>query len=104
MREKNIERKLVLKLKSYGVDPVKFEVPGKRGMPDRIILIPGGKVIFAEVKAPGKKLRPLQEKRKRELEELDFEVYVIDSENSIDRLVNRIIWLNSEHTTTKNTR
>lgn len=75
-----------------GADPIKFEVFGRRGMPDRIVLIPGGKVIFVEVKALGKKLRPLQEKRKRELEKLGFEVHVIDSKKSVDELARRIAY------------
>lgn len=92
MREKFIESYLVSKLKMIGADPIKFEVFGRRGMPDRIVLIPGGKVIFVEVKALGKKLRPLQEKRKRELEKLGFEVHVIDSKKSVDELARRIAY------------
>lgn len=91
MQEKFIERELVSRLKKVGVESIKFEVLGKRGMPDRIILIPGGRVVFAEVKSPGEKLRPLQEKRKRELENLGFKVYVIDSKTEIDELVKQII-------------
>lgn len=91
LQEKFIERELVSKLKKVGVESIKFEVLGKRGMPDRIILIPGGRVVFAEVKSPGEKLRPLQEKRKRELENLGFKVYVIDSKTEIDELVKQII-------------
>lgn len=91
LQEKFIERELVSRLKKVGVESIKFEVLGKRGMPDRIILIPGGRVVFAEVKSPGEKLRPLQEKRKRELENLGFKVYVIDSKTEIDELVKQII-------------
>lgn len=91
LQEKFIERELVSRLKKVGVESIKFEVLGKRGMPDRIILIPGGRVVFAEVKSPGEKLRPLQEKRKRELENLGFKVYVIDSKTEIDGLVKQII-------------
>lgn len=91
LQEKFIERELVSRLKKVGVESIKFEVLGKRGMPDRIILIPGGRVVFAEVKSPGEKLRPLQEKRKRELENLGFKVYVIDSKSEIDELVKQII-------------
>ncbi len=43
-------------------------------MPDRLILLPNRKAAFVEVKAPGKTLRPLQEKRKRQLEALGFGV------------------------------
>ncbi len=49
------------------------------GVPDRLVLLPKGKIYFVELKAPGKKLRPLQLKRKEQLESLGFKVYVIDS-------------------------
>lgn len=77
--EKNIEQKLVKEVKNAGGLAMKFVSPGFDGVPDRIILMPGGKVAFAEIKAPGKKLRPLQEHRKRQLESLGFSVFCIDN-------------------------
>ncbi len=58
---------------------LKFVSPGMNGVPDRIVLMPDGKMAFVELKAPGKKMRPLQEKRKRMLERLGFPVYVVDN-------------------------
>ena len=63
--EKYVEQKLVTEAKKMGGLAVKFVSPGLDGVPDRLVLFPGGKVAFAELKAPGKKLRPLQEKRKQ---------------------------------------
>jgi len=60
MREKEIEKKLVLEAKKRGGLAVKFVSPGFDGMPDRILLMPEGKIAFVEVKAPGKHPRPLQ--------------------------------------------
>lgn len=60
MRESDVERKFVRKLKEAGCLPLKFVSPGYTGVPDRIILIPGGSVAFAELKAPGEKERPRQ--------------------------------------------
>ena len=51
---------------------LKFVSPGMNGVPDRIVLMPDGKMAFVELKAPGKKPRPLQLKRKRMLERLGF--------------------------------
>ena len=60
MLEKEIEQKLVRAVKAAGGICPKFVSPGMDGMPDRLILMPGGHMAFAELKAPGKKPRPLQ--------------------------------------------
>ena len=78
MREKSIESKLTAEVRRLGGLAPKFVSPGLDGVPDRLILLPGGKVAFAELKAPGKTLRPLQAVRKRQLEALGFRVFVID--------------------------
>lgn len=88
--EKYVEQKLVTKTKKMGGLAVKFVSPGLDGVPDRLILFPGGKVAFAELKAPGKKIRPLQEKRKRTLEGLGFRVYVIDNVEQIGGILHEI--------------
>ena len=54
MREKTIEKKLVIAIKDMGGIAPKFMCPGFDGMPDRIVLLPGGRMGFVEVKAPGK--------------------------------------------------
>ena len=83
LREKDIEKKLVKAVKARGGMCPKFVSPGWDGAPDRIILLPGGRMAFSELKAPGRKLRPLQESRKRKLESLGFKVYVIDRPEQI---------------------
>lgn len=60
MLEKEIERKLKSPIKKLGGLCLKFETPGYTGVPDRIILLPGGIVRFVETKAPGKKERKRQ--------------------------------------------
>lgn len=66
---------------------LKFVSPGMAGVPDRIVLLQKAKIAFVELKAPGKKMRPLQIKRKRQLEELGFSVYCIDSFEAIDDFI-----------------
>lgn len=78
MIEKQIENKLTMAVKKAGGIAPKLVCPGFAGMPDRLILLPDGHVGFAELKAPGKKPRPLQLARHRLLRELGFKVYVID--------------------------
>ena len=65
MREKIIEQKFRAAVRAAGGVAVKFVSPGLDGMPDRLALLPGGRMAFVEVKAPGKKPRPLQEARHR---------------------------------------
>ncbi len=90
MLEKHIEQKLVKKVKDKGGLALKLVSPSLDGLPDRLLLLSKGKIAFAELKAPGKKLRPLQEKRKRQLEELGFLVFVIDNANEIDEIIEEI--------------
>ena len=74
MQEREIENRLVQRIKAMGTD----------GVPDRICLLPEGRVIFVELKAPGKHLRPLQILRKQQLEKLGFPVYCLDSAEQVD--------------------
>ena len=90
LREKDIERKLMASAKQLGGRALKFVSPGLSGVPDRILLMPGGKLAFIELKAPGGKMRPLQVKRKRELESLGFSVYCIDSPDMIGGILDEI--------------
>lgn len=90
MRENAIERQLAMAVKKMGGMAVKFVSPGLDGVPDRIVLLPDMKMAFVELKAPGKKLRPLQEKRRWQLEALGFPVYVIDGAEQIGGVLDEI--------------
>ena len=74
MREKHIEQKLTLMVKKRGGICPKWVSPGFDGVPDRIVLLPAGRIAFVEVKAPGKKPRPLQIARHKLLTRLGFKV------------------------------
>ena len=87
MKEKIIEQKLVKAVKSMGGIAPKFTSPGFDGMPDRIVLLPGGHMAFVEVKAPGEKPRPLQLARHKLLLGLGFKVYVLDDEQQIETIL-----------------
>lgn len=90
MREKIIEQKFREAVRNAGGMAVKFTSPGLDGMPDRLALLPGGRMAFVEVKAPGKKPRPLQETRHRMLRRLGFKVYILDDEGQIGGIVDEI--------------
>ena len=90
MKEKIIEKKLVKTVKEAGGIAPKLICPGFDGMPDRIVLLPGGRMGFVEVKAPGKVPRPLQEARHRMLRRLGFQVYLLDAVDQIGGILDAI--------------
>ena len=78
MREKSIEEKLVAAVKVQGGVCWKFTSPGTAGVPDRIVLMPFGRIGFVEVKTPGEKPRSLQRLRIKTLRRLGFKAFVLD--------------------------
>ena len=90
MREKEIEKKLTQMVKQAGGICPKLVSPGTDGMPDRMVLLPGGCIGFVEVKAPGEKPRPLQLARHRLLRSLGFRVYVIDRIEQIGGMLDEL--------------
>ena len=90
MREKTLEALLVQTVKSIGGLAPKFISPGFDGMPDRIVLLPHGRLAFVEVKAHGKKPRPLQVRRKSQWESLSFSVYCLDDATQIGEMLDEI--------------
>ena len=89
--EKYIEQKLVEAVRRNGGRALKFVSPGCDGVPDRIILMPGGRIVFAEVKRPGGKMRPLQMRRKLQLESLGFRVYLVDGTEQIEKIMKEVM-------------
>ncbi len=90
MREKSIEQKLVKAVKAAGGICPKLVCPGFDGMPDRMVLLPHGRLGFVEVKAPKQKPRPLQTARHLLLTRLGFKVYVLDSPEQIGGIIDGI--------------
>ena len=87
INESKLERRLKREVQKVGGKALKFESPGMAGVPDRLVLLPGGKLIFVEMKAPGETLRPLQEKRAKEIRSLGFSVLHIDSIQAIEDFI-----------------
>lgn len=88
MLEKTIESKLRKGIKAIGGMCLKWESPGFTGVPDRMILLPGGHILLAETKAPGKKERKRQELVHKQLRALGFTVYsTVDSEAKAARII-----------------
>jgi len=89
LKESYIERMLKKKVEQAGGKALKFVSPGWAGAPDRLVLLPGGLVKFVELKAPGRKPRPIQLKRHEELRALGFDVVVIDSMEGVGEFIRR---------------
>ena len=96
MLEKEVERKLKSRVEEIGrgVMCLKFESPGFTGVPDRIILLPGGMAVFVELKAPGKKERARQVLVQSRLRDLGFQVFShVDND---ERIAEVLRWCRSQ--------
>ena len=89
--ERQIEQRLVTETRKRGGMALKFVSPSFAGMPDRLILLPDGKMAFVEVKAPGQKPRPLQVKRHAMLRKLGFKVFVLDAASDIPMMLKKVV-------------
>lgn len=90
MLESGYERKLRRRVKALGAICLKFVSPGYTGVPDRIILMPGGRVAFVEMKCPGEKERARQNYVQGILRSLGFEVFsAVDSDAKIEEVIER---------------
>lgn len=87
MREAGLEQRLRREIEKRGGLARKLVTPGAAGAQDRLILMPGGRVWFVELKAPGRCPRPLQLHRAEELRRLGFEVRVISSFAELERFL-----------------
>ena len=88
MLERDIERRLREQVKAIGGLCLKFVSPGFTGVPDRIILLSGGRVAFVELKAPGKRERERQDFVQRLLRSMGFTVFsAVDSYEKVAAVV-----------------
>lgn len=87
MRERAIEQYLRDQVRAAGGRAYKFVSPGNNGVPDRLVILPPGRVVFVELKAPGRKPTPLQLAQHQRLRALGCDVRVIDSVQQVDELL-----------------
>lgn len=103
MQESALERRLVREVKKLGGRALKWVSPGNRGVPDRIVVLPGSLIAFVEMKAPGKPLEPLQKKWAKTLRDMGFKTYKVDSDAGIDDFIAEVKQWSTDRTNTKNT-
>lgn len=88
--EKAVEAYLRQRVKAAGGIALKLVCPGWTGVPDRLIVLPGGRVYFAETKDFGKKPRLKQQLMHERLRALGFQVFVPDSKDAVDSMLEEI--------------
>lgn len=86
MLERRIEERLVQRAKDHGGMAIKWVAPGLSGVPDRIVILPGGRILFVELKAPGRTPTPLQARIHQMLARLGADVRVVDSLEGVDAI------------------
>lgn len=94
--EKDIEKRLVREVKKLGGLCLKWVSPGNSGVPDRIVLMPGGKAIFVELKRPGGREGGLQRYWKATLETLGFDCYTIYDYTEMQELISGLAKMKQE--------
>ena len=87
--EKVIERYLAARVVELGGRALKYYNANTTGYPDRIVMFPGKSVFWVELKSKGRKLRPLQELRHKELKSIGQRVYTCDSTKSVDDVIEK---------------
>ncbi len=91
MRERDVEQYLRERVKDLGGRAYKFVSPANSGVPDRIVMLPGGRIVFVELKAPGKKPTPLQANQHRFIRSQGLPVITVDSKAGVDELIWRML-------------
>lgn len=91
MRESEVEKQFVAAVRAVGGQAFKFTSQTMNGVPDRLVLLLGGKCAFVELKAPGKQMRILQRKRRQQLEALGFPVFCVDRLEQIQPAVDALL-------------
>lgn len=89
MREREVESALTTAVRKAGGVSYKWTSPNQRGVPDRIVFLPGA-MVLVEVKAPGQRPTPLQQRIHDRLRNLGQDVRVIDTKEQAEELVREI--------------
>ncbi|WP_206429566.1 VRR-NUC domain-containing protein [Burkholderia gladioli] len=90
MLEKTVEAYLVERVRALGGTAYKFTSPARASVPDRIVILPPGRIYFVELKRPGGKLTRGQEREHEHLRRLGADVRMLDSIGAINAFLNEV--------------
>lgn len=91
MLESKVEERLRTKVKDIlKGEAYKFTSPNRRSVPDRLVLLPGGRVVFVECKSTTGKLTPGQSREILRLRYMGFPVFVVRSYEEVDDLIQEL--------------
>lgn len=89
--EKDVEQRLRKKVKALGGQCMKLVSQGNNGVPDRLVLLPGGRCVFVELKRPKYgKLSPVQVAQQNRLASMGFDVRVLSNNLSVDSFIHEV--------------
>lgn len=89
-REAEVERYLVAQVTRLGGECLKNT--GQAGVPDRLVLLPGGSMVFIEVKRLGERPSRLQKRFLDRMHRLQIPVAAVDSRDAVDRVLRERAW------------
>ena len=87
MLEKKIEQKLCSRVKNIGGLCLKFASPGNSGVPDRLIILPKGRIVFAELKTDAGKLSKIQKRMIDEMKKRGADVRVLYGLKDVENFI-----------------
>ena len=90
MRESTVEQYLVDEVALLGGRAYKFNSPARKNVPDRIVMMPGGLLVFVELKQPGKKATKAQAREHDRFRDLGQKVFVLDSKDAVDWFIGEL--------------
>lgn len=91
MQEKDVEKYLKEQVAAqlHG-KAMKWVSPGNNGVPDRLVIVPGGRIYFVELKAPGEEPRKLQKYIHEQMREMGCVVLTIDTKEKVDSFIKAV--------------
>ena len=90
-RERDVERYLVGRVERMGGMCMKFVSPGNDGVPDRIVILPGGVIVLVELKARHGRLNSIQRWQQGCLKRRDVDVRTVWSREQVDEMLKEVM-------------
>lgn len=90
--ESDIESHLVREVRKRKGKCIKLHTLSEEGLPDRMVLLPGGRVIFVELKRIGGVLSPMQIMQHKKFKRLGHEVQLAWCKEDVDRILEEEVW------------